>query len=100
MLGLCGTDDGQGRLHAKVADFGLHAIVQATDADDTVQKLCGAVIPSMRSVSDKHALRTACGPAWVTYSAEAEALSWDGVSNSNLRKSSWLQFSSMTCGRV
>ena len=35
----CGADDGRGGLCAKVADFGLHAIVQATDADDTVKKL-------------------------------------------------------------
>ncbi len=37
-----GADDGRGGLVAKVADFGLHAIVQATDADNTVKKLCAA----------------------------------------------------------
>ena len=36
-----------------MADFGLHAIVQATDADDTVKKLCDSGTSRLRHVDDQ-----------------------------------------------
>lgn len=33
------ADDGDGVLNAKLADFGLHAIVEAADRNETVQRM-------------------------------------------------------------
>lgn len=48
---LASADDGDGVLNAKLADFGLHAIVEAAERNETVQRMCASSLSAMLSDS-------------------------------------------------
>ena len=61
------AEDAHGMLNAKLADFGLHAIVEANDRNATVQKMCAACAPllwlaSLPTRSSAPAVVTATAP--------------------------------------